>query len=110
MPVGCPWPEAACASVSQNHCVHSTSTPPARSSASRPQERSSSIVRRLIVVARGRADSVAAALDEQAVDAMARERGRRHQPRGAGADDQHRDLRDLLVAHDPLPQRRVATR
>lgn len=46
-------PSVAPASVVQHHMSQSTSTPPALTSGSSPQERSSSMVRMLTVVARG---------------------------------------------------------
>ena len=46
----------AVASVSHTHIRHSTSTPPARTPASSPQRRISSMVRRLNTVALGSVD------------------------------------------------------
>ena len=59
MPTGHIDPAATVASVSDCHPRHSTSTPPARTASSTPQERISSIERRLTTVARGSEDSSA---------------------------------------------------
>ena len=56
-PSGSATPAGAEASVSQTHPSHSTSTPPARTSSSSPNERISSMERVLTAVARGRPDS-----------------------------------------------------
>ena len=64
----------------------------ARSRSAMPQRRRCSIVRTLVVLARGRSGSSdGARLDDEHLDAAAAELDRGGQPAGAAAGDQHRD-------------------